>query len=75
MADKTAKAKKNVSGSYYVDSSCISCFQCFYIAEDFFAEDPDGGLYVKCQPSLDSEVALCEKALVGCPVGAIGNDG
>ncbi len=32
MANKNAKAIKNVAGQYYVDTSCISCGQCVDIA-------------------------------------------
>jgi len=28
MADKTARFKENVPGSYYVDDSCIACDAC-----------------------------------------------
>jgi ferredoxin len=75
MADKSAKAVKNVSGKYYVDTNCISCGQCIDVAGDFFAESPDGGVYVKAQPSSEQDIALCEQALSNCPVEAIGNDG
>ena len=75
MADKNAKATKNVAGKYYVDTNCISCGQCIDIASDFFEEDGDGGFCVKAQPSTDEGVAVCENALSNCPVDAIGNDG
>ena len=74
MADKNAKATKNVYGKYYVDTNCISCTQCIDVANDFFAEDLDGGVYVKAQPDSAEDVALCEQALSNCPVEAIGND-
>lgn len=69
------KSAKNVAGKYYVDVNCVSCRQCVDIAGDFFAEDKDGGAYVKAQPSSQDGVALCEQAISNCPVEAIGNDG
>lgn len=75
MADKDAKATKNVAGKYYVDTHCISCNQCVEVASDFFIEDQDGGMYVKAQPESAENLSLCEEALSSCPVEAIGNDG
>ena len=75
MADKNAKAAKNVAGKYYVDTNCISCTQCIDIAGNFFAEDSAEGVYVKAQPISAEDVSLCEQALTNCPVEAIGNDG
>ena len=75
MANKNAKAIKNVAGKYYVDTNCISCGQCVDIAGNFFAESPDGGMYVKADPSSKEDIASCEQALSNCPVDAIGNDG
>ncbi len=75
MADKDSKNGQNVSGKYYVDNNCISCAQCADIAGDFFAESSDGGFYVKKQPGSADEIAMCEKAMLNCPVEAIGNDG
>lgn len=75
MADKNAKAAKNVDGKYYVDTHCISCGQCIDIAGNFFAEDEAGGVYVKAQPGSDEDMALCDQAVANCPVEAIGNDG
>lgn len=75
MADKNAKAVKNVAGKYYVDSNCINCGQCIDIAADYFVEDADGSIYVQVQPTTEEGVALCEQAVSSCPVNAIGNDG
>ena len=75
MADKSAKAAKNVAGKYYVDTRCISCGQCIDMAGDFFIEDEAGGVYVKEQPGSTEGLALCDQALSNCPVEAIGSDG
>lgn len=76
MADIDEKTEKNVPGKFYVDSNCIDCDLCRETAPDFFARDDDEGLsYVYKQPETDDEVALCNEALEGCPVQAIGDDG
>ena len=76
MADIANKAKKSVAGKYYVDQNCISCGQCRDIAADYFAEDPESGVfYVNKQPVTPEGVTVCEDALKTCPVEAIGNNG
>lgn len=76
MADKNSKNSKNVAGKFYTDSNCIGCCQCVDLAGACFAEDSEAGVvYVKQQPQTDEQRKLCEEAMNGCPVGAIGNDG
>jgi ferredoxin len=62
MADPNDRVPENVPGTYYVDTNCIDCDVC----RDTF---------VFKQPQSDAERALCEEALLACPVEAIGNDG
>lgn len=76
MADAANKYDQNVAGAYYVDDSCIDCDLCRETAKDNFDRYDEGGhSYVKKQPESDEERALCEEALAGCPVEAIGRDG
>lgn len=75
MADKNSKTASNVAGKYYVDTNCIGCGQCIDIAGDFFAENPESGVFVKVEPVSQADIDLCEQALANCPVEAIGNDG
>ena len=76
MADAANKYTQNVAGAYYVDDQCIDCDLCRETAHDNFKRDDDGGhSYVFKQPETDDERALCEEALAGCPVEAIGRDG
>jgi ferredoxin len=76
MADKKAKYKQNIAGSYYVDDSCIACDACCVEAPKFFAmNDDEGHAFVKLQPQTPEEVKDAENALAACPVEAIGNDG
>lgn len=76
MADAANKYSQNVSGAYYVDDQCIDCDLCRETAPANFKRDDDGGhSYLYKQPENDDEKNLCEEALAGCPVEAIGRDG
>jgi len=76
MADKEDKYSDNVSGTYYVDEQCIDCDLCRQVAPDNFTRNEDEGYsFVYKQPSTPEESELCEEALEGCPVEAIGDDG
>jgi ferredoxin len=76
MADPSDKVADNVSGKFYVDSSCIDCDVCRTTAPDnFMANEDEGYSYVFKQPENEDEEALCQEAMEGCPVEAIGDDG
>ena len=76
MADPTDKVADNVTGRYYVDTSCIDCDVCRTVAPDnFTANEDEGYSYVFKQPENDEEESQCEEALESCPVEAIGEDG
>lgn len=76
MADKENKNPPNVSGSFYVDDTCIDCDLCRSNAEQFFTRNDEIGLsYVHRQPVSAGEIAVAEEAMEGCPTGSIGNDG
>ncbi len=76
MADRTDKNPLNVPGNYYNDLSCIDCDFCREIAPQFFTRDNDEGLtYVWKQPATPEEIAVAQKALLGCPTETIGDDG
>ena len=76
MADKTNKLPENVPGAFYVDDQCIDCDACRETAPEFFRRNDDKGYsFVYRQPTTPEEVALCQEAMQGCPVEAIGEDG
>ena len=76
MAEPEDRVPENAPGHYYVDSQCIDCDVCRDTAQANFTRDDNNGYsYVYKQPQTDEEIALCEEALVACPVEAIGNDG
>lgn len=76
MAEKSEKLKENVSGRYYVDSSCIDCDQCRAAAPKFFQRNNEIGFSVVYhQPVTAEEIKEAEEARLGCPTESIGNDG
>lgn len=76
MANKNAKWSENATGRFYVDQQCIDCDLCRETAPAFFTRNDEVGFsYVSKQPVTEKEMALCQEALEGCPVDAIGSDG
>ena len=76
MADPNDRVPENVPGTYYVDTNCIDCDVCRDTSPECFTRADRGGYsFVFKQPQTDAERALCEEALMACPVEAIGNDG
>ena len=76
MAELENKYPENVPGKFYVDDQCIDCDLCRETAPSNFKRDDDGGhSFVFKQPESDEEKELCEQALAGWPVEAIGRDG
>jgi ferredoxin len=76
MADPNDRVPENTPGNYYVDTNCIDCDVCRDTAPSNFTRHDGGGYsFVFKQPETPDETALCEEALLCCPVEAIGNDG
>lgn len=76
MANKHEKWPENVAGKFFVDEQCIDCDLCRETAPSFFTRNSNGGYsYVHTQPKTEDDIALCQEAMDGCPVEAIGNDG
>ena len=76
MANIADKYAENAAGKFYVDNQCIDCDLCRETAPDNFRRNEDGGYsYDFKQPQNPEEEKLCQEAMEGCPVEAIGNDG
>ncbi len=76
MADIDNRYSDNVAGAFFVDDQCIDCDLCRETAPANFTRNDDGGYsYVYKQPENDEERELCEQAMEGCPVEAIGSGG
>jgi glyoxylase-like metal-dependent hydrolase (beta-lactamase superfamily II)/ferredoxin len=72
MADPARRLAGNAGGPLFVDSSCIDCDACRQLAPATFAERGEYSL-VAAQPHGGDELAAALRALVACPVGAIGD--
>lgn len=74
MADLSNRLPQNAPGRFYVDSECIDCDICRGDAPAFFRRDDDIGYSIVFrQPNTAEEIQLCQEALEGCPVAAIGD--
>ena len=71
MADPRKILKANAKGEFFVDSTCIDCDVCREIAPEVFG-DSGGYSYVRSQPKNENERRKAVRALISCPVGAIG---
>jgi glyoxylase-like metal-dependent hydrolase (beta-lactamase superfamily II)/ferredoxin len=72
MADPARRLAANAAGPLFVDSSCIDCDACRQLAPATFAERGEYSA-VAAQPHGADELAAALRALVACPVGAIGD--
>ena len=72
MADRRRRLEANAPGAWFVDDSCIDCDACRQIAPHVFAET-NGQAVVTQQPGEDQRADVF-RALVACPVAAIGSE-
>lgn len=71
MADLAKRLAENVTGDFFVDSTCIDCGTCRQVAPATFADGPNAS-YVHAQPADGDAAHRARMALVACPVAAIG---
>jgi glyoxylase-like metal-dependent hydrolase (beta-lactamase superfamily II)/ferredoxin len=71
MAQLTQRRTENVSGDLYVDSSCIDCDTCRWMAPEVFHRSHDQSA-VYHQPDSPEERLLALQALLACPTASIG---
>jgi glyoxylase-like metal-dependent hydrolase (beta-lactamase superfamily II)/ferredoxin len=71
MANVALRLPENVSGDFFVDSTCIDCDACRQIAPEVFAENGDASI-VFHQPATNEQTKRALMALVACPTGSIG---
>jgi glyoxylase-like metal-dependent hydrolase (beta-lactamase superfamily II)/ferredoxin len=71
MATLTHRRTENVSGDFYVDSTCINCDTCRWMAPEVFCEQTDQSA-VCHQPQTDRERLQALQALLACPTASIG---
>lgn len=71
MAHLTARRSQNVEGDIYVDSSCIDCDTCRWMAPDVFTRE-GGQSAVFHQPETEAERLAALQAVLACPTASIG---
>jgi len=70
MANLNLRRPQNVDGDFYVDSSCIDCDTCRWMANEIF-HDVEGQSAVYHQPD-ESQRLQALQALLSCPTNSIG---
>ena len=71
MAQTSKRLSHNAPGDFYVDSSCIDCDTCRWMAPETFIEREDQAS-VHHQPETEEGRRRALMALVSCPTGSIG---
>jgi glyoxylase-like metal-dependent hydrolase (beta-lactamase superfamily II)/ferredoxin len=71
MANQAKRLSTNVSGNFFVDSTCINCDTCRQLAPESFVENGDYSSVYR-QPDGERERYQAYQALLACPVGSIG---
>lgn len=71
MASHGRRLASNAAGDFFVDSTCIDCATCRWIAPESF-DEAGGRSRVYFQPRTDAQVHRARMALIACPVAAIG---
>ncbi|NEO86681.1 MAG: MBL fold metallo-hydrolase [Spirulina sp. SIO3F2] len=71
MANIQARRSQNVSGDFYVDSSCIDCDTCRWMSPTVFSRmDEQSAVYHQPNSTAERQAAL--QALLACPTASIG---
>ncbi|ACK66133.1 beta-lactamase domain protein [Rippkaea orientalis PCC 8801] len=71
MATQNKRRSQNIVGNFYVDSTCIDCDTCRWMAPEVFYE-VDGQSAVYHQPTGEIEQKKALQALLSCPTASIG---
>ena len=71
MAHVNLRHPQNVSGDFYVDSSCIDCDTCRWMTPEVFNR-AEGQSVVYSQPANQAERLRSLQALLACPTSSIG---
>ena len=74
MANLAKILPANVSGEFFVDSTCIDCDTCRQLAPQVYGE-AFGASFVRQQPADAAVRRAALQALVACPTGSIGTRG
>ncbi len=72
MAQLTKRLSYNVEGPCFVDSTCIDCSVCDWIAPEIFGHQ-EGTSFVKKNPQTAQELVHFQMSLLSCPTNSIGD--
>ena len=71
MAHLTRRRTQNMAGDFYVDTTCIDCDTCRWMAPDVFSRiDKQSAVHRQPQGQIERRKAL--QALLACPTASIG---
>lgn len=73
MAHPSRRRPENVSGDFYVDSTCIDCDACRWLAPEIFARRAEQSA-VHAQPDNPGAQRRALVALTACPTASIGTE-
>ena len=73
VAKSSLRLAENIAGNFYVDQSCIDCSTCNWLAPESF-KGAASNSFVHNQPDSAKSIRQAQKALISCPVGAIGTE-
>ena len=71
MAHLKDRRAQNVTGDFYVDSSCIDCDTCRWLAPEIYSREGSQSA-VHHQPTTSAERVAALEALLACPTASIG---
>ncbi len=71
MANLEKRRSENISGNFYVDSSCIDCDTCRWMSPTVFHREGNQSA-VYHQPTETREILAAYEALLSCPTASIG---
>ncbi len=71
MADLDKRRSQNVKSNFFVDSTCIDCGTCYWMAPSVFKNN-DGKSAVFSNPNSEEESLSSYRALYSCPTNSIG---
>ena len=73
MARPDRRLPHNAPGAFYVDSTCIDCDTCRWVAPATFSRYGEQSV-VRAQPASDDDRLRALRALVACPTASIGTE-
>jgi glyoxylase-like metal-dependent hydrolase (beta-lactamase superfamily II)/ferredoxin len=71
VAHLTQRRRENAAGNFYVDSTCIDCDTCRWMAPEIFSRQGEQSI-VSHQPADEKEQLRAMQALLACPTASIG---